>query len=356
MEETKVEMIAVIDDWLSRAESERSKKSYRLALDSFCQLVFSLNNSSEMEDSHWINLNPSDVRSKFIGALKQRGVRNSTSKYYIRVVRSFVSHVERYKEFAHIDTAYIKVSCLETKNISDDTVSRVKIGSNDFYEFLEWLQEERFSEKNADLGLKYSIVAEFMFKTASRLTATFKHLKWSDIRWESDSYHNYGWTAYLLDKGNKLNEKTIPESLYNKMQDMFYDGNINDLVFKSISSQVFTRLTKEFGKINNKEYTPHSLKVGAGTEFYNRTKDLVRTMKFLDHNDPKTTLKYIRLDDDRTQKGGYVLSLNVDKNKLSELSKEQLLSIIRSDNSLSMAVAREAESRDYIEHLLVEEQ
>lgn len=350
-----MELIAVVDDWLSRAESNNSKKSYRSALENFSDMVFNKPDLSHMTEDDWKGLVPSDVRSKFIDVLKSRGMRNSTAKYYIRVVRSFVSHMERYKEFSSIDTAYIKISCLETKNISDDTVSRAKLGANEFYEFVEWLQEERFTDKNAELGYKYAIVAEFMFKTAARLTATFKHLKWSDIRWESDSYHNYGWTAYVLDKGNKLNDKVIPESLYNKMYEMFFDGDLNGVVFESVSSQMFSRLTKEFGRLNNKEYTPHSLKVGAGTEYYNRTKDLVRTMEFLDHNDPKTTLKYIRLEDDRTQKGGYVLSLDVNKDELENLSKDQLLSIIKSDNALSMAIAKEAQKRCYAEGLMIEE-
>lgn len=356
MEETKMELSAVVTDWLDRMESDNSKVSYFKTLDTFAKMTFEINVLPEMNIKHWIGLDPSDVRSKFVNPLQREGLKNSTIKYYIRVVRSFVTHMERYKYFSqNIDLSYIKVSCLETRNISDDTVSRAKLGASEFYEFIEWLKNERFVGRNKDLGYKYALAAEFMFKTASRLTAVFKKVRWADIVWEGDSYHNFGWNAYILDKGNKVNKKAIPASLYDAIHKEFYNGDRTEPIFKGISSQMFSRLTNEYGAKVGREYVPHSIKVGAGTEFYNRTHDLVRTMEFLDHEDPKTTLEYIRLSDDRTKQGGYVLSLDVDKTKLEDLSKEQLLSIIKSDNAMAMAVATEAENRHYAEGIIKEQ-
>lgn len=352
--ETKIELNEVVIDWLKRAESKNTKMNYQKVLKTFSEMTFKLGHAEEMNEGHWSNLKPSDVRNNYIEPLQKEGLQNSTIKYYIRVVGAFVTHMERYKEFNGVDTAYIKTACLETKTISDDTVSRSKLGASEYYEFVEWLQDERFEGKNVELGYKYALAAEFMFKTASRLTAVFKHVKWSDLIWEGDSYHNYGWTAYILDKGRKMNKKVIPTSLYEKLYDSFFEGDNSKPVFDDLSSQVFSRLMREYGESVGKDYTPHSLKVGAGTEVYNRTKDLVRTMEFLDHSDPKTTLKYIRLDDDRTKKGGYILSLDVNKDRLSELTKEQLMSIIASDSAMSMAVAREAEERCYADNLIVE--
>ena len=356
MEETKMELNAVVTDWLNRMESDNSKVSYFKSLDTFAKMTFKISALPEMNEAHWMNLKPSDVRNNFIEPLQRQGLQNSTIKYYIRVVRSFVTHMERFKDFSQlIDLSYIKISCLETRNISDDTVSRAKLGASEFYEFVEWLKEERFTGRNADLGNKYALAAEFMFKTASRLTAVFKKVRWADIVWEGDSYHNFGWNAYILDKGNKVNKKAIPSSLYDRIYKEFYHGDRTEPVFKDISSQMFSRLTSEYGELVGKEYVPHSIKVGAGTEYYNRTQDLVRTMEFLDHEDPKTTLKYIRLGDDRTKQGGYVLSLDVDKDKLENLSKEQLISIIKGDDAMAMAIAREAENRHYAEGLIVEQ-
>ena len=346
----------VFNDWIQRAESEETKKSYTVALNEFIKHVFYAQDISQVTIEQWRKLTPMDVRTQYVTKCQVAGKKNSTIKQQLRKVDSFVSHMSKFKELSSVlDISYIKSACLETKYMSDDSTPRAKMADNEVFEFITWLKNDRFTGRHADLGEKYAIATEFMFKTATRSDAVFGKVKWCDIRWESDSYHNYGYNAYILSKGNKVAQKAIPEKLYEKMYETFFDGDLTERVFSSLSAQMFARLTKEFGVLKGIEYTPHSIKIGSVTAFYDKTKDLVKTMEFADHEDPRTTLGYIRLNDNRMEKGGVVLSMEVDKEKMrNSLSIEQLWSIINNDNTLSMVIAREAESKCFAENLLVE--
>ena len=346
----------IFNDWIQRAESEETKKAYTVALNEFIKHVFYVKDISEVSVEQWCELTPMDVRTQYVTKCQAAGKKNSTIKQQLRKVDSFVSHMSKFKEISSVvDIAYIKTACLETKYMSDDTTPRAKMADNEVFEFINWLKYDRFTGRHAELGEKYAIATEFMFKTATRSDAVFGKVKWCDIRWESDSYHNYGYNAYILSKGNKVAQKAIPEKLYEKMYETFFNGDLKEGIFKSLSAQMFARLTKEFGELKGIEYTPHSIKIGSVTAFYDKTKDLVRTMEFADHEDPRTTLGYIRLNNNRMEKGGVVLSLEVDKDKMrNSLSAEQLWAIISRDDNLSMVIAREAESRCYAENLLIE--
>ena len=350
-------LVDVYNDWIQRAESERTKYTYEYALDEFIKYVFYLSDVSQMTVENWANLTPITVSNNYVKRKLDEGNKNSTIKQQLRKVSSFVTHISKFKELSNVvDVNYIKNSCLDISYLSDDTKRRVRMGDSDVYEFIEWLKFTRYANtKFEHLGEKYALVAEFMFKTATRKRAVFDNVHWSDIIWESDSFGNFGYNVYILSKGNKVAKKAIPNSLYEDLKEEFFKGDLNELVFSDISYQMFGKLTREFGKLKGIEYTPHSIKVGSVTAFYNKTKDLVATSEFADHEDTKTTLGYIRLDDNRMKKGGIVLSQEVDFEQMKDsLDVDQLWSIIKADKNLAMSIAQEAERRMYAEGLIVE--
>lgn len=347
-------MQEIIADWVRKTESDNTKTRYERVLTDFVNMTFGVE-LYDLTEEHLASLRPSVVRDRYMRVMQEKGNKSSTIKSNARVISSFIGSIEESRLYKDtVDTSYIKMVCLDTKWLTDDTNSHSRLGSHDYYDFKRWLLEERFVGRHERLGYRYSLVAETFFKTASRADAIFKKLTWESFEWTSDSYGNEGWVARYIDKGKKKSEKVITESLYNKLYAEFYSEDTvdTDPVFKDLSNQFFGRLVKEYGETQNKSFTIHSFRVGAATEYYNITKDIYATREFLDHSNIETTIGYIKGTEDRTTKGGYILSLEVDEDKLELLSQEQLISIIKSNKQLSINVAQEAERRRYVDKVM----
>lgn len=99
---------------------------------------------------------------------------------------------------------------------------------------------------------------------------------------------------------------------------------------------------KEYSEEHGVKMTPHSIRVGAATKVYKITNDIVLTSRFLDHADTKTTERYIRTDDDRTNTGSYIMTTDIDECQLEGLSLEDLNAIINKRSDLKRTILLEA--------------
>lgn len=334
----------VFHNWIANSRSENTKDSYKRIVPTFFQMV--LNTTlDDLTEEAILSLVPSSVEMYYKSILLNKGMKQSTIINYLKVVGAYFHQLEVNNIFPGVNYLFLREEVLSYKRLKDDTVSRKKMGVSEYDAFYEWLITKNFSKRYADKGIKYAAALKFMYTTAVRIDATFQNIKWSNFVREEDFYGQIGWTIYALDKGEKVNKKPITDEYYNELREACYNGHEDELVFGDLSKQSFTRLMREFSDETGKEFTPHSIKVGAGTRLYNLTKDIVMVQRFLDHDDPKTTVRYIRTDDDRTKSGSYVMANKIDLNELDKLSHEELLDIIKSRQDLAYGVLLESSSR-----------
>lgn len=337
---------AAFDIWILSKKSIATQSSYKRVVPQFFKYIS--NKSLENIDSYdMYNIVPMTVQEKYINRLVDEGVKQSTIKNYLAVVSSFIEYLSSNNVF-DVNYKFITDVALSGNSLKNDSGRRELMPEQEYERFKEWLLNRPFSKRYGDLGKKYALALEVMYSTAIRIDAAFTKITWADIKWETDLLGNEGWTIYVTDKGDKLNRKPINERLYDKLRNVFYKGNENDLVMGSISKQSFTRLMKEYSEEYKVKMTPHSIKVGAGTKLYSMTKDIVLTSRFLDHSDTKTTERYIRTDDDRTNTGSYIMTTEIDECQLDCLSFNELHDILNSRKDLKRAVLLEAKKQNLI--------
>lgn len=329
----------VFKNWLAQV-SENSKASYERVVPQFFQLTSGVDVSEITADTLEI-ITPDDVYEKYINELRLMGFKDSTISNYISVVRSFVTTLEDNKLFSDINYDYLKKTALSTKRLKNDLENRKKMSTSDYEDFSEWLISRDWSKRYQDRGIKYAMALKFMFVTAIRVDSAFNSVKWSNIKKELDDYGNITYVIYALDKGSKVNKKPISIEFYTELKEVMYNGDEDELIFKGLNKRSFQELMKEFSDTTGREMTPHSIKVGAGTKLYKMTKDIFKVQRFLDHSDPKVTMRYIRVDD-MTESGSYMLSSEITIEELDELSYDDLVNIIKKKPELAYTVINDA--------------
>lgn len=340
------EVKRVYDFWLKNS-SENSRSNYSRIIPQFCEMVW----GKEVEE---INANDIDdleravVYERYVEPLKEQGMKNSTVMTYVYNVRSFIGELRDNRVFRDEGVDYDH--CISTAlsiDIKDDRVGRAKISFDDYELFTEWLGK-KFSGRYSDKNIKYPLVAKFMFITGVRINSVFSNIRWNNIKLERDTYGIDSYVVYALDKGAKVNRKPITPDFYNEIKEQFYQGNDEDLVFKGLSKQGFQRLIKEYCNETGIDFTAHSIRVSSATKLYRMTRDIYQVSRFLDHESVETTKRYIRVDDDVTQFGSYVLSSNIDLSSLDKLSEMDLKAIIGQDDVLAYTILSIAKSRGLV--------
>lgn len=329
----------IFNNWIEGSNSNNTKKQYIRIIPQFFQMT-SGKDLADLTEDDIQELSPVLIDTKYKKELLNEGKKNSTIINYLKIVSSFFRQLEINRLFPSLNYSWIKEVLLSSSRLKDDSETRKKMSVKNYQDFLEWLVNKPFSNRYADKGVKYALVLEFMWVTASRIDATF-NVKWEDISYEADGVGQYGYTVYVHDKGGKVNAKPISDEFYLKLESMLDCPEQNTKIFDGLSKQNFTKLTKEFCEVSGNDFTPHSIKKGAVTHLYGITKDIVLTQRFADHEDPKTTFRYIQEDPDRTTQGSFILSSDLDTSCINSLSKEELLGIIMSRKDLSFGVLQE---------------
>lgn len=334
----------VFNNWIDSSNSENTKTQYGRIVPNFFEMVTDKEIQFVTEEDI-MALKPMTIDKKYKNVLLKNGYKQSTVISYLTIISSFFKQLDINGIFPKINYMWVKEKLLSYSRLKDDSESRKNMSYAAYVKLKKWLKEKEFSDRYKDNGKKYAYVLEFMWVTASRIDAVFK-VKWSDISFEEDGLGQKGYTIYIHDKGGKINKKPISNEFYYQLEDILYNENLNDPIFKGLGKRSFTQYVKEFCEETGYDFTPHSIKRGAVTQVYHLTHDLVVAQKFADHEDPKTTLRYIQDNPDRTSQGSYILSTDFSLDELDRLSKEQLLSIIKNRKDLSYMVVQEAHKQN----------
>ncbi|WP_461199204.1 tyrosine-type recombinase/integrase [Enterococcus sp. N249-2] len=342
MERVKPTLKEVFDNWLENSNSKNTKDSYKRIVPQFFSLTMN-KDLQEVEEEDINNLTMMSVDKNYKEyILKELGYKKSTLINYLTIVSSFFKQLEIYETYDNVNYSLIINIFLSSSRIKNDQMHRKNMSFSDYEDFKQWLRSgNAFSDRYKSKGYQYSLVLEFMWVTAARIDATF-NTKWSDIKYESDGLGQFGYTVFVHDKGDKINPQPISEEFYLLLKDELFQGDISDRIFKKLSLKGFSELTRLFCKNFDKDFTPHSIKRGAVTHLYNLTHDLVLAQRFAAHEDPKTTVRYINENPDRTTQGSYILSSSFDVDDINHLSKEELIDVIMSRKDLAFGVLQQS--------------
>lgn len=333
--------------WLNGYKSENTRNQYRRVVNNFLTMTIGIT-IDEVEPHHIALLSEEGAQSfvadRFTHEYRKGGKSDSTIDNYLSIMRSFVQKLQsnKYGSDLGIDYEYILDPVLSSQGFKNANTKAIPVMTMTQYEqLLEWFKNYPFSKRYEDKGEKYAMALKFMHTTAIRVSATFQNLKWNNITFEEDMYGNSAWVINVIDKGDKLNRKPISEDFYQELKNVMYNGDDEALVFSGISQQGFANLITEFSEQNNTDLSPHSIKVGAGTQLYLMTRNPIMVQKFLDHSDLETTMRYIRIDNNLAETGSYILSNNLNVDEVRNISYDKLVNIITGRPELAYAILSE---------------
>lgn len=335
-----MDMVTVFLTWSHSLSSKNTYKSYVSSVNTYCNMVFN-KDAIDLTEEDLANLHYSDTINKFVRPLRKRGVKDSTIKRHLIAMRSLLKMMRREKIYPKVNYSelmnfVVTVDNLKTKDVHHhDAISLKELDAIE-----NFLRNREYWQQDEDLGEKYAMLVDFMYKTAIRVTATF-NIKWSDFTLMTSPYGGDWAELRVIDKGKKLNTKYLTRKYYNHLMELFYDGNDDDRVFKDVKPHTLRNYFNEYSKAVGHKVVVHSLKAGAATTLYAETKDLILVRDFCDHESVKTTEAYIHTQRDPNTTGTAILTADHDYSKLDSLSKEQLLMLIHQrpevENTVYMA-------------------
>lgn len=342
---TKLDIQEIFDRWSNR-KSQNTRGSYTRGVKQFFEITMN-KEVKDVTEEDLNNLNMAAIE-EYKEYFKKQDFKESTIINYLAIISSFFSYLEVYQIY-NVNFSFIRTVLLDTKNLKDDSETRKNMSYDDYEDFKEFLQQDGlFSNRYSYKGYQYSLLLKFMWVTGVRISAAF-NIKWSDIKYESDGLGQYGYTAYITDKGEKVNKQTLSEEFFLEIEDEFYSEDRDVKIFGKLSQEGFSNLIRRFCEENNRDFTAHSIRRGAVTYLYNLTHDLVLAQRFANHTDIQTTTRYIQENPDRTAQGSYILSSDMDTSGVYEMSREELLKVISASKELLFGVFQGAKRIGYID-------
>ena len=311
---------------------ESARSNYSSNIKEFFQLMYN-KSVDEVTEEDLTSIRPHDVQTNYINVLMD-SCKNSTIKYKVKNVQQFINKLNINRVYQNVNYAFINDVALSTKNLKDDSSRTRKMTKEDLEALKKWFVNDRYAEgRYSYKGKIYATLVDFMFVTGSRISASFS-VTWNDIKNRKDDYGQSAYVIYIKDKGDKLEMFPITDEFYHQLRDVLYDDDNNQAIFHNISQRGFTNDIKNFAEeldLHEEDiFTPHSIRSLAITTYYGMNKDIVATKNFANHESIETTVGYIQDDNNFMTSGSYMLSSpEVTIDDISELSKEDLLSIIK---------------------------
>lgn len=125
----------------------------------------------------------------------------------------------------------------------------------------------------------------------------------------------------VTDKGSKVKEYSIPESLLDDLKDwltirkdiLYKKGIDEEALFISnrgcrMNQSSVSRIVNKYSDcIKGKNITPHKLRATYGTQLYEATKDVYFVQECMGHSNPKTTELYIRSKNENMKKASDIM-------------------------------------------------
>jgi integrase len=338
---SEITLKSTFASFLETRKSANTRNKYEYVIQLFSKLVYK-KPIEEVDGNDLSKLKYSVVYKDFIKTEREEGIKDSTIKVYINIVSSFLDYIGKEDVFPDLNINKIKVNSLNSQSLINDETHIKPMSKKDLEQLKSWLIDRKYLSHDERIGEKYAALVDFMFVTAIRSSAVFK-IKWSQFEVIKDSDWGGDFAKLtVVDKGNKRNIKFLPLNYYRELEELFYHSDDNELIFKGLTKINLINYMKKFSKETGKNITPHSIKVGAGTYVYSITKDIVKTSRFLDHSSIETTMKYIRDNGNPNETGSVIASREYDYSKLNDLTKEELLLIIKGREELKNVIYNDA--------------
>lgn len=309
--------------------SKRTAVEYENRVREFFQFMF----RKDVEDvtvNDVKKIKPKDVES-FVGSCLSKGNSNSTIQTKVRSVKSFFKELSRNGIRVNVDIFTVK---LKNQTKHHDAL----------YNMAEVEKLYEFAKGRVNFPDEQYLYIKSLFITANRMESMFK-LKWTDIKKKFDYATGESvWVVVVIDKGNKEISKPITEEFYNELLSLKVD---DDLIFKNISESTIRRTMKAFSRIldDGRDITIHGIKASALTIAYKMCKDINKVKQLGSHSSISTTEIYVREEESYTEQLSYLLGKRIDFEKVNQLSHEELLNIVMSNEEIKFAVALKAQQK-----------
>lgn len=298
--------------------SERTAGEYRSRITEFFQIVLK-KPIQLVKEEDVVNIERLDIQN-YISKLLENGNSKKTIKTKLNSVSSFYSEMMKNKIL--LNPSILRVN-MKTTTKHHDSLS--------FHE-LEELYE--FMEGEKELSLEKRLVTKFFATTANRRSVTF-NMTWDNITQKTDVMTGRKvWVVTVIAKGVKESEKPISDEFYEELQQL---NNGQDKVF-NLSSRTYERALERFSKQLGRKVTIHGLKATAVTIGYQMTKDINLCKQLADHEDISTTGIYLKEEKSYTNQLSYNMSRKLDDSILKDMSKEDLLSFLESNEDIKNSI------------------
>lgn len=278
------------------------------------------------------------TRNKVLGELTEKDLKfsNTEMKRYKSILSEQYKPSTLNRKLSAVKSLFTELSKeYESINISVFSVKKVKANVNssgvlywDEVSMMIKLLDNSYKESNKEK----SIMIELAARTSIRLSALMG-IKMCDINKPRNKDY---YVVRVIDKGKKVDEKPIPESLYVKIVSL--KRGFEDNVF-TLAKRTFQRtiedLCNEFGidsSKNGRNISFHSLKK-LGTQWVlENTGSVPLAAMQGNHSNIQTTYNHY-LDLERINQMEHLAGLNIDKeldeSVLEDMSKDELMELIK---------------------------
>lgn len=266
---------------------------------------------------------------KYISILLDDGRNKETSvKPKLYSVKSFFKALKK----NNID---INPSVLETslKGVTEHHAAMV--GIEEVEKFFEHMKCEK------EYPTEKYLLSKLLIVTGNRLSATLA-MTWGDIVDKIDVETGSAVKVVrVLDKGKKVNLKAISNEFYNELSQGLRNKKDESEKIFTITDSRFRCAVKRFNKKYGTKLKPHSLKASAVTLGFIMEKDINKSKQHGSHASIRTTEIYVRSEDKLKEQLSFKMDKlfeRVQESEIDKLSKEELLSIVKSDEYIKQKV------------------
>lgn len=305
---------------MHRMKSMRTAEEYDSRIKEFFKLTLK-KDIAFIEPEEIIELHKKDVIKDFVMEQSRKGNKNSTIITKLNSVRSFYNELLANNVKVNPKTLDIKLP----KGVKHhEALSLEELQS--LYDFMK--NEKELGE------IKY-LLFKTMFVTGNRISETLS-MTWKE-NFIVQKDENIGVDVHVvkvLGKGGKWNYKPISDEFYEELQQL---NNGQEEVFP-ISIKTVRRSLARFTKQLGRKITPHSFKATAITLGYKMSKDINLCKQLGSHSSTATTEIYLRDEDSFVNQLSYNMSLDFDDSVLDDMSKEELLDIIKSNEDIKYTI------------------
>lgn len=310
-----------IDGFLNECKSENTRKNYIIDIKQF----FNYMSNKDMEQlvERDLYFNRSDI-SNYRKHLTE--VYNSNTTINRKIFT--LSKLFKYLEIEGFD---VNPRIFEIEKLNENFRSTGMLYPQEIDIMIEEVKKTR-------KGMEKAFLIELAFKTSLRLNA-LEALEWTDFRKSNGVY-----IIEVMDKGKK-NIKPIEAELFDRLCELkklkYRENKQDNLVFTLDRSTIFRMINDLVEKLNldplgNRNIGFHSIKKAGIMEVGNITGGDIGEMAQQGNHSEQTMLKYYyEYKQNPAACASLQIGKEIDLSKLEELSKEELIEVIKSSDRIS---------------------